>query len=46
MAEYIVELKGYIVVNADSDEEAIDKALYETPDEIEAEIIEIHYENQ
>lgn len=46
MAEYIVELKGYVVVNADNDEEAIDNALNETPDEIEAEIIEIHYEKQ
>ena len=44
MAEYIVQLTGYIVVNADSDEEAIDTALFETPDEIEAKIIEIHYE--
>ena len=46
MAEYIVELKGYVVVNADSEEEAIDNALIETPDELEAEIIEIHYEKQ
>lgn len=43
MAEYVVGLKGYVIVNADSVEEAIDSALIETPDEMEAEILEIHY---
>ena len=46
MAEYIVGLKGYVTVEADSGEEAIDKALTETPDEMEAEILEIHYERK
>lgn len=44
MAEYVVSLKGYVIVEADSDEEAIENALNETPDEMAAEIIEIHYE--
>lgn len=44
MAEYVVGLSGYVVVHADSDEEAIDNALMEIPDEMEAEILEIHYE--
>ena len=44
MAEYVIGLKGYVIVEADSDEEAIDEALLETPDEMEAEILEIHYE--
>ena len=44
MAEYVVSLKGYVIVEADSDEEAIDNALMEIPDEMEAEILEIHYE--
>lgn len=43
MAEYIVKLEGYVTVYADSDEEAIENALMETPDEMEAEIAEIHY---
>lgn len=44
MAEYVVGLTGYVIVEADSDEEAIDNALSEIPDEMEAEIIEVHYE--
>lgn len=43
MAGYVVGLTGYVYIEADSEEEAIDKALNETPDEMEAEIIEIHY---
>lgn len=46
MAEYVIGLKGYVIVEADSDEEAIDEALLETPDEMEAEILEIHYERR
>lgn len=46
MAEYVVGLKGYVIVSAESDEEAIENALLETPDEMEAEIIEIHYEKR
>ena len=46
MAEYIVGLQGYVYVEADSDEEAIEKALLETPNEIEAQILEIHYYEQ
>lgn len=46
MAEYVVGLKGYVIVEADNDEEAIENALNETPDEMVAEILEIHYENQ
>lgn len=44
MAEYVVGLSGYVIVNADSDDEAIENALSEIPDEMEAEILEIHYE--
>ena len=44
MAEYVVSLNGYVIVEADSAEEALDKASYETPDTMEAKIIEIHYE--
>lgn len=46
MAEYVVALSGYVIVNADSDDDAIDKALMETPDEMNAEILEIHYETK
>lgn len=43
MTEYVIGLSGYVIVKADSDEEAIEAALLETPDEMQAEIIEIHY---
>ena len=43
MAEYVVVLTGYVLVNADSEEEAIEKAVNEAPNEISAEIVEIHY---
>lgn len=46
MAEYVIGLQGYVYVEADSDEEAIEKALAETPNEIEAQILEIHYEQE
>ena len=42
MAEYVVVLTGYVLVNADSEEEAIEKAVNEAPNEISAEIVEIH----
>ena len=42
MAEYVVVLTGYVLVDADS-EEAIEKALNEAPNEMSAEIVEIHY---
>ena len=43
MAEYLVALNGYVLVDADSEEEAIEKALNEAPDDMGAEILEIHY---
>lgn len=43
MAEYVIGLQGYVYVEADSDDEAIEKALTEIPNEIEAQILEIHY---
>ena len=44
MAEYVVVLTGYVLVDADSEEEeAIEKALNEAPNEMSAEIVEIHY---
>ena len=46
MAEYIVSLQGYVIVEADSDEEAIEKAINEGPNEISAEILEIHYSKE
>lgn len=46
MAEYVIGLQGYVYVEADSDEEAIEKALCEIPDEMEAQILEIHYEQE
>ena len=46
MAEYVVGLQGYVIVEADSDDEAIEKALNEVPNEISAEILEIHYEQE
>ena len=43
MAEYLVALTGYVLVDADSEEEAIDKALNEAPNELGAEILEVRY---
>lgn len=43
MAEYVIGLQGYVYVEADSDDEAIEKALTEIPNEIEAQILEIHH---
>lgn len=39
MAEYVIGLKGHVIVDAGSAEEAIDNALIENPNEI----LEIHY---